>query len=145
MGRYALILLLFGCEVTPAPNCHTHCGMAVYGVGPRECLRLQPFEDEGVEEFAYLYPALCERLGTVGMRVWKVDGGSWNSPHGQVSGLTYCDLATVEVANTNWWGNAYWHEMAHVAQCPFQDYGHETWPDAGIWASLDRLKKGWRQ
>lgn len=118
--------------------------MAVFGVGPNECRRLQPFEDEGVAELRRLYPELCERLGTIAMRVWTVEGGSWKTPQGKVAGLTYCDLGIVEVVNTNWWRNAYWHEMAHIAQCPMQDGAHEGWAELGIWASLDKLKAGWK-
>lgn len=137
MGRLALIaLLLSSCHVAK-PDCHTKCGMAVFGVSAQECARLNAFEGDAIVRLEYLYPRLCERFGTVGLRVWDVKGGSWTAPNGQkVAGLTYCDLATVEVAGTDWHLNAYMHEMAHVAQCPFQDYAHETWGDAGIFAAL---------
>lgn len=134
MGRFALIALLSGCHVKQA-DCRTECGMHVFGVAPEECDRLNPVEEVAVAKFSYLYPQLCDRMSSASLRVYHVDGG-WVHQGQRVAGLTWCDLELVEVAGTDWRSNAYMHEMAHVAQCPFQDYAHATWADAGIWAAI---------
>ena len=141
MARYAVIFAMLACDIARPPDCRTHCGMSVYYVDSLECLKLNTFEAEAIAEFNKLYPELCPRLSHVALRVWQVDGGKWTAPTGQtVAGLTYCDLGNVEVAGTNWANNAYFHELAHVAQCPMQDYQHQTWTDAGIWSSIDVLQ-----
>ncbi len=137
--KWAFLGLLTGGCVVPQADCFTACGMAVRG--DNDCERLNQFEAEGVEAFSYLYEPLCDRLGTVSMQVINAPDGKWVDDYGRtVAGLTYCDLALVQVADTKYETNAYFHELAHLAQCPFQDVAHETWDGLGIWDKLDALK-----
>ena len=138
MRKVALAMLLSGC-VVPPNDCVTACGMGVRGFS--DCSELNAYEAVGVEAFSYLYDALCQRLDSVVLQVKNTPDGSWVDEFGRkVDGLTWCDLAFVEVGNSNWQTNAYFHELAHVAQCPFQDSKHETWEGLGIWSHLDALK-----
>lgn len=127
-----------GCFV-PQPDCFTECGMAVRGTS--DCERLSWFEAEGVEAFSYLYKPLCDRLDTVSLHVINAPDGKWVDDYGRtVSGLTWCDLALIQIADNHYETNAYFHELAHVAQCPIQDVAHETWEGLGIWDKLDALQ-----
>ena len=113
--------------------------MAVFG--DSECYRLNDFEVAGLETFSYLYEPLCDRLGTVSLFVRNTPDGKWIDEYGRtVAGVTWCDLSTVEVADTHYQTNAYFHELAHVAQCPAQDGSHAGWQELGIWAHLEALK-----
>lgn len=109
--------------------------------GATDCERLSWFEAEGVEAFSYLYEPLCDRFDTVSMQIVNAPDGKWTDDYGRtVAGLTWCDLSLVQIADTKYETNAYFHELAHVAQCPFQDVAHETWEGLGIWDKLEALK-----
>lgn len=137
--KWAFLGLLAGGCVVPQADCYTECGMSVRGA--TDCERLSWFEAEGIEVFSYLYEPLCDRLDTVSMQVLNAPGGKWVDDYGRtVSGITFCDLALVQVADRHYETNAYFHELAHVAQCPFQDVAHETWKSLGIWDKLDALR-----
>lgn len=111
--------------------------MRVYG---DSCENIYTAEESGVSALSYLYANLCERIGGMALQVWRTSDGTWTDAWGRkVAGLTWCDFATVEVGDANWATNAYWHELAHVAQCPYQDIAHETWETLGIWATLEKL------
>ena len=136
--KWAFLGLLAGGCVVPQADCYTECGMSVRGA--TDCERLSWFEAEGVEAFSYLYEPLCARLDTVSMQVVNAPDGKWTDDYGRtVSGLTWCDLSLVQIADTHYETNAYFHELAHVAQCPFQDVAHETWKGLGIWEKLEAL------
>jgi hypothetical protein len=138
--RWALLLgALSSCLPFRVPSCRTGCGMGAY-VDEKACQELSEAEAEGVEAFAYLDEGLCDRLSewtlyTVTHETSWVD--SWGRT---VAGLTYCDLQAVEVAGTNWTRNAYWHELAHLAQCPTEDGAHRTWEGLEIWSHLEALR-----
>jgi len=137
--KWAFIGLLAGGCVVPQTDCFTECGVAVRGT--TDCDRLSWFEAEGIEAFSYLYEPLCDRLDTVSLQVINAPDGKWTDNYGRtVSGLTWCDLSLVQIADTKYETNAYFHELAHVAQCPIQDVAHETWEDLGIWDKLDALR-----
>lgn len=109
--------------------------------GATDCERLSWFEAEGIEAFSYLYEPLCDRLDAVSMQVVNAPDGKWTDDYGRtVAGLTFCDLSLVQIADNKYETNAYFHELAHVAQCPFQDVAHETWKGLGIWDKLDALR-----
>jgi hypothetical protein len=112
--------------------------MRVYGA---ECDMLAEAERSAVEAFAGLYEPLCSRLRYVSLYVWETEDGSWVDTYGRkVAGLMWCDLATMELGSDDWQINAYFHEMAHLAQCPEQDASHSTWEALGIWESIEALK-----
>lgn len=137
--RWAFLGLLTGGCVVPQADCYTECGMAVRGA--TDCERLSWFEAEGIEAFFYLYEPLCDRLDAVSMQVVNAPDGKWTDDYGRtVAGLTFCDLSLVQIADNKYETNAYFHELAHVAQCPFQDVAHETWKGLGIWDKLDALR-----
>lgn len=137
--RWAFLGLLTGGCVVPQADCYTECGMAVRGA--TDCERLSWFEAEGIEAFSYLYEPLCDRLDAVSMQVVNAPDGKWTDDYGRtVAGLTFCDLSLVQIADNKYETNAYFHELAHVAQCPFQDVAHETWKGLGIWDKLDALR-----
>lgn len=74
------------------------------------------------------------------IHVWRTSDGTWTDAWGRrVAGLTWCDYSSIEVGDANWAKNAYWHELAHVAQCPQQDNTHATWETLGIWSVLEKL------
>ena len=137
--RWAFLGLLTGGCVVPQTDCYTECGVAVRGT--EDCGRLSWFEAEGVEAFFYLYEPLCARLDTVSMQVVNAPDGKWIDEYGRtVAGLTWCDLSLVQIADTHYETNAYFHELAHVAQCPMQDVAHETWEGLGIWDKLEAVR-----
>lgn len=75
------------------------------------------------------------------MRVWRTSDGTWTDAWDRrVAGLTWCDYATMELGDSKWAENAYWHEVAHIAQCPYQDGTHETWAELGVWQALEGLR-----
>lgn len=113
--------------------------------GAADCAGLAEAEAAGVSALGYLYEQLCTRLGGMALRVWRTSDGTWTDAWGRrVAGLTWCDYATMEVGDSNWAENAYWHEVAHVTQCPYQDGTHETWEALGIWDALDSLRASGR-
>lgn len=98
-------------------------------------------ETRGVSELSYVYPELCKRLEFTSIYVWKTEDGTWESEAlggKRVAGLTWCDLEVIELSKNT--APVYFHELAHLAQCPFQDDNHETWDELGIWETLARLK-----
>lgn len=112
--------------------------MRVHG---SDCQGLPEAESEALAAFADIYPKLCERVGGLTLYVWATSDGTWVDSYGRkVAGLTWCDLSAIELGNDDWTQNAYWHEMAHVAQCPTQDNSHSTWADLGIWAKIEGLR-----
>lgn len=112
--------------------------MQVHG---SDCEGLAEAESEAVEAFSGLYAGLCERLSFVTLYIWQTEDGSWVDSYGRkVAGLMWCDLATMELGSSQWHSNAYFHEMAHLAQCPEQDGSHSTWAALGIWETLEALK-----
>lgn len=118
--------------------------MQVHG---SNCEGLAEAESEAVEAFSGLYAGLCGRLSFVTLYVWETEDGTWVDSYGRkVAGLMWCDLATMELGSNEWRSNAYFHEMAHLAQCPQQDGTHSTWAALGIWETLEALKaKGFNQ
>lgn len=135
------VFALFSCDVVKRPACRTECGMAVFHVQQNECEELSKYEKAAVKELTFVEPGLCQRLRYFSALVWTTDGGSWVDSYGRnVAGLTYCDLLTIELGTADWDKSAYFHEVAHVAQCPYQDATHSTWADAGITAALQRLQ-----
>jgi len=131
--------MLAACTPWPPPDCETPCGMQAWGAA--DCAGLAEAEAAGVSALGYLYGQLCARLGGMALRVWRTSDGWWTDAWGRrVAGLTWCDFATIEVGDSRWTDNAYWHELAHVAQCPEQDGTHETWAPLGIWEVLNSLR-----
>lgn len=109
--------------------------------GAADCAGLAEAEAAGVSALGYLYGQLCARLGGMALRVWRTSDGTWTDAWGRrVAGLTWCDYASMEVGDSRWTENAYWHEVAHATQCPYQDGAHETWEALGIWDALDSLR-----
>jgi hypothetical protein len=134
------VFAFISCDVVKRPACRTECGMGVFHVQQDDCDELSKYEREAVKELTFVEPKLCERLSHFQALIWQTDGGSWVDGYGvRVAGLTYCDLLTIELGTKDWDKSAYFHEVAHVAQCPFQDYGHTGWVDAGITDALHRL------
>lgn len=134
-------VFVFSCDPVKRPACRTECGMGVFNVSPDVCAELSKYEREAVKELTFVEPSLCERLGYFNALIWATDGGVWTDSRGRnVAGLTYCDLLTIELGTTDWDKSAYYHEVAHIAQCPYQDYGHAGWVDAGITDALHRLQ-----
>jgi len=112
--------------------------MQVHG---SDCEGLGETESEAVEAFSGLYAGLCERLSFVTLYVWETEDGTWVDSYGRkVAGLMWCDLATMELGSNEWRSNAYFHEMAHLAQCPMQDGSHSTWEALGLWVKIDTLR-----
>lgn len=137
-----MAVFMFCCDPVKHPACRTECGMGVFNVAPDACAELSKYEKAAVRELTFIEPGLCERLGYFNALIWATDGGSWVDSYGRnVAGLTYCDLLTIELGTSDWDKSAYFHEVAHVAQCPYQDTGHSTWADAGINAALQRLRE----
>lgn len=112
--------------------------MRVHGAG---CESLTEAEEDAVEAFSDIYPALCERIGGLTLYVWATSDGTWVDSYGRkVAGLTWCDLSTIELGTDDVSTGAYFHEMAHVAQCPEQDGSHSTWEALGLWVKIDTLR-----
>lgn len=112
--------------------------MRVHG---SDCQGLPEAENEALTAFSDIYPQLCERIGKLTLYIWATSDGTWVDSYGRkVAGLTWCDLSTVELGTDNVSTGAYFHEMAHVAQCPAQDNSHSTWADLGIWAKIEGLR-----
>ena len=143
MRPFAAVLSLFltACRLSPEATCQTPCGMDVYGVDGVAFDALARFEARGLEGLAFLDGDRCRPLSYMHLVVWKTDAGKWRDDYGRtVAGLTWCDLQRMELGSPNWETTPYFHELAHVAECPEQDYAHAGWEAKGIWAALNTLK-----
>lgn len=138
LKQAALALGLAGCTPWPPADCQTPCGMQAWGAS--DCDGLAEAESMAVGGLGHLYDGLCTRLGLVSLSVRDAPGGAWLDAWGRkVAGLTWCDFALMEVAGSDFTTNAYFHEVAHIAQCPAQDVGHQSWARLRVWDSLAAL------
>lgn len=109
--------------------------------GTQDCAGLNQAEAEAVSALSYLYSGLCQRLGGLTLWVWRTSDGTFVDAWGRrVAGLAWCDLASIELGSDDWVHGAYAHEVAHIAQCPFQDGSHATWAELGVWEALEGLR-----
>lgn len=135
----ALVLLTAGC-LPPRAEQQTRCG--TWTNEPLE--PLQAAEDRLLAAFSPHVGDVCPKLDSWYLRVNPAsDGSGWYSErHGfRVAGLTWCEYATIDVANWDFEWNAYAHEVIHLLDCGGPPNAqHEGW-DEWQWAAIARAQR----
>lgn len=155
-GVIALLLLaicLEDCGIlwrfpVPAHKCTARQGAIL--VNADDCIGFQRVIDSSERELVPLLPALAQRLSTVQVYISeRSDGGSFevatireDGGYGLVRVASISNCGQITLAAPNFTNDAVPHELAHIGQCPFIDYGHVTWADAGLWDAVQAAKWG---
>ncbi len=131
MRAIMLLVVLASCgpALERAPDCVTPCGMNVYGTGA--CDGLEVVELRALIAFGPFDSQMCQRLHGWRMSVALTDLHAIGR-----EGQTWCDAHGVQIMTDDWAHSAYAHELAHVQQCPWIDYSHETW--TWQWRAIDQ-------
>ena len=149
--RRALLgaLLLAGCDLRTENYCQTPCGTWIRDQDRVSCDELAPLEAAAVRELSPLFPGvnLCGRLSTYSLTTVDTPDGTFQAWFGvRVYGWQSCLTQEIHIAQMPgaWDRTSFVHELAHVAECPGANHGHEGWAEKDVTGAIDRANEAGR-
>ena len=132
----------------PEPECTSICGVQLFGSS--DCHGFQTIEFATMLAYGSMVDGVfphqvCHEI--YGWRVSVLDG-PWVSAgcSCEVAGESWSWLHGIRLADDDWGGNAYAHEMGHVIDHLYRrppDYLHETWTELGHYGAIQAAQEAY--
>lgn len=143
------LILLVGCSPVSQGvhgKCITACGVTL--MAGDDCAGFKAVEAEVISTLAAKtgWSDVCDAVSGTNVFVRNTKNGEWYSEHHKTAiiGETDCNLRLVYLGDSDWFHNAYIHEIAHVYECHkgwwLDSVAHKDWDSLGITAAVEEYR-----